>query len=154
MVSSEILNKPGPLNDEEWETMRRHTIEGEQMLGTVPELAEVAELVRACHERYDGDGYPEARRVRTSRSSPARLLRRRLSRDALIALTAPDCPVEEALDEMKCERRAPNSIPWSWPPSATFTRLLAIQLKAGPQGMYSRSGARARKRFALLATLT
>ena len=42
MVSAEILNKPGPLNDEEWEMMRRHTIEGERILATVPEIAEVA----------------------------------------------------------------------------------------------------------------
>ena len=39
--------------------MRRHTIDGEQMLGAVPEISDVAAIVRACHERYDGDGYPD-----------------------------------------------------------------------------------------------
>ena len=39
--------------------MRRHTIEGEQILAAVPEITPVARLVRACHERYDGTGYPD-----------------------------------------------------------------------------------------------
>ena len=58
-VAPEILNKPGPLNDIEWQTIRRHTIEGEQILAAVPEISDVAQLVRACHERYDGSGYPD-----------------------------------------------------------------------------------------------
>ena len=58
-VPPEILNKPGPLDEHEWRIMRRHTIEGEQILAAVPEITPVARLVRACHERYDGTGYPD-----------------------------------------------------------------------------------------------
>ncbi len=59
-VPKEIINKPGPLTDEEWEVMRRHTIEGESMLNRVGGvLADVGKIVRSSHERYDGGGYPD-----------------------------------------------------------------------------------------------
>jgi two-component system cell cycle response regulator len=58
-VPEEILHKPGPLDDHEWEVMRRHTIEGEQFLAGIPALANVARLVRSSHERWDGAGYPD-----------------------------------------------------------------------------------------------
>ena len=59
-VPKEIINKPGPLDDEEWKIMKRHTIEGEQMLQRVGGvLAEVGKIVRASHEDYDGSGYPD-----------------------------------------------------------------------------------------------
>jgi two-component system, cell cycle response regulator len=53
-----VLHKPGPLDDEEWELMRRHPAIGANILSAAPALARVAEIVRATHERYDGAGYP------------------------------------------------------------------------------------------------
>jgi len=58
-VPDAILNKPGPLNDREWEFMRRHTYVGERILAAAPSLSGVASLVRSSHERWDGDGYPD-----------------------------------------------------------------------------------------------
>ena len=59
-VPKEIINKPGPLDDAEWEVMRRHTIEGERMLKRIGGvLAEVGRIVRASHEDFDGSGYPD-----------------------------------------------------------------------------------------------
>jgi len=59
----EILHKPGPLDDDEWETMRRHTIDGQRMLDQVGgTLHDVGEVVRSSHERYDGSGYPDGLR--------------------------------------------------------------------------------------------
>jgi putative nucleotidyltransferase with HDIG domain len=59
-VPNEIINKPGPLTPEERAIVERHTIEGEQMLLRVGGLlGEVGRIVRACHERYDGTGYPD-----------------------------------------------------------------------------------------------
>jgi HD-GYP domain-containing protein (c-di-GMP phosphodiesterase class II) len=59
-VPTEIINKPGKLDDDEWEIMRRHTIEGEAMLRQVGgTLAGVGRLVRSSHERFDGQGYPD-----------------------------------------------------------------------------------------------
>ena len=59
-VPDEIINKAGPLDDEEWKVMRRHTIEGERMLKRIGGvLAEVGRIVRASHEDFDGSGYPD-----------------------------------------------------------------------------------------------
>ncbi|HZK72831.1 MAG TPA: HD domain-containing phosphohydrolase [Clostridia bacterium] len=54
----DVLNKPGALNDKEWEVMRRHPDIGANMVAQHPALAEVATLVRHHHERWDGTGYP------------------------------------------------------------------------------------------------
>jgi HD-GYP domain-containing protein (c-di-GMP phosphodiesterase class II) len=59
-VPNEIINKPGKLTDEEFEIIKRHTIDGEQMLLRVGGLlGEVGRIVRSCHERWDGAGYPD-----------------------------------------------------------------------------------------------
>ena len=59
-ISKRIVNKEGPLSSEEWELMRRHTVTGEEMLGKIGgRFEEVAEIVRASHERWDGRGYPD-----------------------------------------------------------------------------------------------
>jgi two-component system cell cycle response regulator len=61
-IPEEILDKPGPLSDEEWSFMRRHTLIGERILGVAPALADAAKLVRSSHEAYDGSGYPDGLR--------------------------------------------------------------------------------------------
>jgi putative nucleotidyltransferase with HDIG domain len=59
-VPKAILNKPGPLDDEERAVMRRHTIEGQRMLDRVGgDLEDVGVVVRASHEHWDGGGYPD-----------------------------------------------------------------------------------------------
>ena len=56
----DILNKPGPLDEEEWSVMRDHTVAGQRLLDRVGgTLHEVGLVVRASHERYDGSGYPD-----------------------------------------------------------------------------------------------
>ena len=57
-VRDDILNKPGPLSEEEWEIMRRHPDIGADMIAQHSALAEVAPIVRHHHERWDGTGYP------------------------------------------------------------------------------------------------
>jgi putative nucleotidyltransferase with HDIG domain len=57
-IRDDILNKPGPLTEEEWEMMRRHPDIGADMIAQHSALAEVAPLVRHHHERWDGTGYP------------------------------------------------------------------------------------------------
>ena len=59
-IPNEIINKPGPLDADEWAIMRTHTVEGQRMLERVGGLlARVGVVVRASHERYDGGGYPD-----------------------------------------------------------------------------------------------
>jgi putative nucleotidyltransferase with HDIG domain len=59
-IPNEIINKPGPLDDEEWAIMKTHTVEGQRMLERIGGLlARVGIVVRASHERFDGGGYPD-----------------------------------------------------------------------------------------------
>jgi diguanylate cyclase (GGDEF)-like protein len=58
-VPEAILNKPGPLTEEELAVVQRHTVVGEQILAPVEFLADVLPLVRGAHERWDGSGYPD-----------------------------------------------------------------------------------------------
>jgi HD-GYP domain-containing protein (c-di-GMP phosphodiesterase class II) len=58
-IPDAILNKPGPLDDSEWAFVRRHSEIGERIVGAAPALADIAPLVRATHERWDGHGYPD-----------------------------------------------------------------------------------------------
>jgi putative nucleotidyltransferase with HDIG domain len=59
-IPNEIINKPGPLDDEEWAIMKTHTVEGQRMLERIGGLlTRVGVVVRASHERFDGGGYPD-----------------------------------------------------------------------------------------------
>jgi HD-GYP domain-containing protein (c-di-GMP phosphodiesterase class II) len=57
-VPTEILSKPGPLTDEEFEVMKEHTVIGERIIADVEFLQGVRPLVLHEHERWDGAGYP------------------------------------------------------------------------------------------------
>lgn len=61
-VRDDILNKAGPLTDDEWEIMRRHPDIGADMIEQHSALREVAPFVRHHHERWDGSGYPKGYR--------------------------------------------------------------------------------------------
>lgn len=58
-ISDNILNKPGELDNHEWEIVRKHTILGAEMISPIKKLSKVAPLIRHSHERYDGSGYPD-----------------------------------------------------------------------------------------------
>jgi two-component system, cell cycle response regulator len=85
-IPDAILNKRGPLEADEWEFIRRHTLIGARILGAAPALRETAKIVRASHERFDGTGYPD-----------------RLARDN-IPLAARIIAVCDAYDAMTSER--------------------------------------------------
>jgi putative nucleotidyltransferase with HDIG domain len=59
-IPKEIINKPGPLDDDEWLVIKTHTVEGQRMLDRVGGvMGEVGQIVRSSHERWDGNGYPD-----------------------------------------------------------------------------------------------
>jgi diguanylate cyclase (GGDEF)-like protein len=60
-IPSEILQKPGPLTNEEFEIVKAHPELGERILAPIERLADVRPIVRACHERWDGGGYPDGK---------------------------------------------------------------------------------------------
>lgn len=57
-----ILGKPGPLDADEWDVMRRHPTVGETTLRTGGSSVLAGEVVRHHHERFDGRGYPDGLR--------------------------------------------------------------------------------------------
>jgi HD-GYP domain-containing protein (c-di-GMP phosphodiesterase class II) len=57
-IPREILDKPGPLTDEEFEVVKLHSADGADMLTPVGD-AQLAAIVRHHHERFDGSGYPD-----------------------------------------------------------------------------------------------
>jgi len=59
-IPKDIINKPGKLTPEEREIIETHTVEGERMLHRVGGLlGDIGKIVRSCHERWDGTGYPD-----------------------------------------------------------------------------------------------
>ncbi|MEN3186247.1 MAG: PAS domain-containing protein [Atribacterota bacterium] len=61
-VSRTILSKPGPLNEKEWEEIKKHPEIGYRIAQASPELLPVAEGILTHHERFDGSGYPQGLR--------------------------------------------------------------------------------------------
>jgi putative nucleotidyltransferase with HDIG domain len=102
-VPDEIINKPGPLDDDEWAIMKMHTVEGERMLQQVGGLlSTVGVVVRASHERWDGGGYPDGL-VGEQIPVPARIIS---ACDAFNAMTTDRSyrkalPLEVALGELR-----------------------------------------------------
>ena len=58
-IPSTILTKPGPLTENERAVIETHPLLGERILAPIEQLEEVRPIVRACHERWDGTGYPD-----------------------------------------------------------------------------------------------
>ncbi len=64
-IPDDILNKPGRLTKEEFEVIKTHTVRGEALLETIPQLREnkvfgyACDIARHHHERWDGRGYPD-----------------------------------------------------------------------------------------------
>ena len=58
-IPDSILKKRGLLDDDELETMQEHAALGARMVGSIPGLAHLAPIIRATHERWNGEGYPD-----------------------------------------------------------------------------------------------
>ncbi|MFC1479133.1 HD-GYP domain-containing protein [Planctomycetota bacterium] len=58
-IREDILNKPGPLTEEEYEIIKKHPLIASEVLTPITEMNIVLRDVRHHHERYDGEGYPD-----------------------------------------------------------------------------------------------
>ena len=61
-IPDAMINKPGPLTDEEFEVIKQHPAIGAEILAPVPFMYGVRTIVRHAHEHWDGSGYPEGLR--------------------------------------------------------------------------------------------
>lgn len=58
-IPDAILQKQGPLDEQEWQLMRQHPVVGEHIIAGTPGLSQLAPAMRAEHEHWDGHGYPD-----------------------------------------------------------------------------------------------
>ncbi len=58
-VPEQVLNKPGPLNDEEFFQLRMHAHVGAEIVGVIPHSTMMREAIEHHHQRFDGSGYPD-----------------------------------------------------------------------------------------------
>ncbi len=104
-IPSDILLKPGPLTDDERQVMNTHPELGERILAPIDRLEDVRPIVRACHEHFDGSGYPDAK-VGEQIPIESRII---LVCDAFDAMTT-DRPYRKRLStEEACRRLAGSS---------------------------------------------
>jgi hypothetical protein len=104
-IPDAILQKQGPLDDVEWEVMRKHPIVGERIIVGTPGLSHLAPAMRAEHERWDGGGYPDG--IAGERIPMASRIT--FACDAFHAMTS-DRPYRPAMDrEQACEELRRNA---------------------------------------------
>ncbi len=58
-IPAAVLSKAGPLDPDEWETMKEHASLGDRLLEPLPSVAHIRRMVRHHHEMFDGSGYPD-----------------------------------------------------------------------------------------------
>jgi diguanylate cyclase (GGDEF)-like protein len=101
-VPEQILNKPAPLSEEEWEEMKQHPVVSDYILSGIELHPFVRQIVRSNHERIDGKGYPDGL-CGDEIPLPARIV---LVADAFDAIVSdrpyrPARPAAEAMEELR-----------------------------------------------------
>jgi diguanylate cyclase (GGDEF)-like protein len=61
-ISERVLNKPGPMSDDEFQLVRMHAHVGAEIVGTIPNSHMMREAIEHHHQRFDGSGYPDGLR--------------------------------------------------------------------------------------------
>ena len=92
-ISNEILEKNEKLSPSEWTEIRRHPETAYRILNSVNEMADLAEMVRQHHERWDGNGYPRGLKAEQ------------------IEVTARIICIADAFDAMTSQRPYRNAMP-------------------------------------------
>ena len=99
-IPATVLLKPGPLTPEERAIIETHPLLGERILAPIEQLEEVRRIVRSCHERWDGAGYPDGLRGEEI-PIESRII---FTCDAFHAMTT-DRPYRPALDVAEARHR-------------------------------------------------
>jgi putative nucleotidyltransferase with HDIG domain len=61
-IPDKVLQKPGPLDEKEWDIMRQHPVDAFKMLSVIPNLKNALDIPYCHHEKWDGSGYPRGLR--------------------------------------------------------------------------------------------
>ncbi len=121
-IPSEILSKPGRLSADERAIMHTHPALGERIIAPIARLQDVRSIVRHCHERWDGRGYPDAL-AGTDIPLESRII---LACDAYHAMTT-DRPYRKRLSHPEAVRRLAEGAGTQFDPTvvAVCLRVLA-----------------------------
>ena len=120
-VPARILDLARPLNPRERAVVRGHTIRGAEILAEIAGLEQLAPLVRASHERWDGSGYPD----RLSDEAIPLASRIVFTVDAYDAMTN-DRPYRRALARPEARRRISAGAGAAFEPRVTRALLTAL----------------------------
>jgi diguanylate cyclase (GGDEF)-like protein len=128
-IPASILTKPGPLTSEERAVIETHPELGERILAPISRLEDVRPIVRHCHERWDGDGYPDGKAAEDI-PIEARVI---LVCDAFHAMTT-DRPYRSRLPVEEAFRRLRESAGSQFDPDVVeaFIRLAPQALQSHP----------------------
>ena len=132
-IPASILMKPGPLTTEERSMIERHLELGERILAPIDQLAQVRPIVRACHERYDGLGYPDSLKGEEI-PLEARII---FACDAFHAMTT-DRPYREALPVEEAFRRLVDAAGTQFDPRVVDVCLSRAEAAAARRGLTDR----------------
>ncbi|HIQ04728.1 MAG TPA: HD-GYP domain-containing protein [Anaerolineae bacterium] len=121
-IDASILRKPGKLNGEEWELMRRHPIAGSEIASKFPDFSVGTSFIRHHHERWDGHGYPDGLQG-TSIPLGARIIAVADAYDAM----ASDRPYRRALTQDVIERELERGAGRQWDPDVVDAMLRLLR---------------------------
>jgi diguanylate cyclase (GGDEF)-like protein len=122
-MPASILTKPGPLAEDERRLIETHPEVAERILAPIDQLSDVRPIVRACHERWDGAGYPDQL---SGGEIPleARII---FACDAFHAMTT-DRPYREALPVAEARRRLTEAAGSQFDPAVVEVCLRVLEL--------------------------
>ena len=126
-IPNSVLLKPGPLTDEERTLIETHPELGAKIIAPIDQLQDVCGIVRACHERWDGGGYPD-RKVGEEIPLEARII---FACDAFHAMTT-DRPYRSALETAEALRRLEEAAGSQFDPKVVEVCLRVLEHAPAP----------------------
>jgi HD-GYP domain-containing protein (c-di-GMP phosphodiesterase class II) len=124
-IPDAILQKQGPLDDQEWQLMRQHPVVGERIIAGTPGLSHLAPAMRAEHERWDGGGYPDG----LAGEQIPLASRITLACDALHAMTS-DRPYRPAMTQHRVDHELRDGAGSQFDPRVIQALLAEIKIDA------------------------
>ncbi len=126
-IPNSVLLKPGPLTEEERQLIETHPELGEKIIAPIDKLQDVCGIVRACHERWDGEGYPD-RKAGVEIPLEARII---FACDAFHAMTT-DRPYRRALPAEEALRRLEEAAGTQFDPQVVDVCLRVLDTEHAP----------------------
>ncbi len=126
-IPNSVLLKPGPLTPEERELIETHPDLGAKIIAPIDQLQDVCGIVRSCHERWDGEGYPD-RKAGEEIPLESRII---FACDAFHAMTT-DRPYRRALAPEEALRRLAEAAGTQFDPQVVEVCLRVLESEPAP----------------------